>query len=483
MSTYEDLDPIFSPRAVAVVGASSAAGPGNFFSALLDQGFKDVYPINPKADVIGGRKAYPTLLDVPGPIDHVISAVPAVVVPEMLEQAGEKGVRCIHFFTAGYAETGDPDRIEEQTRLLARARELGIRVIGPNCMGLYVPKSHLAWSARVSKTPGPIAFFSQSGANGTAMIYNGMPRGLRFSKVVSFGNGIDVNAAELFAYAREDPETDIVGAYLEGAADARAMFQALRALAAEKPVAILKGGLTATGSRATQSHTASLAGSARIWRAAAAQANAVLVANMEEMVDVLVAWRFGAVPKGRNLAIIAGGGGTSVQASDDVDQEGLALPTLTPATQEALREFTPVAGTSVRNPVDTTSVGNVEALGKTTEIVARDPQIDAVIVQVGMGWGIQGRQSDGGAVEKMVGMLVNAQAAERGKPLIVTVPMGRDTQTFESSRLTMRLAWRSGLPAYDSIRTAARALHHVMLWRERGGRMPENLPPFSDTQA
>ena len=160
-----------------------------------------------------------------------------------------------------------------------------------------------------AKESGPVAFWAQSGTNANTAIYDGQLRGLRFSKVVSFGNAVDVNAAELCRYALADPETEIVGAYIEGLPDARDLFQALRALAAAKPVALLKGGMTQAGARSTRSHTASLAGSAEIWRAAAAQANVVLVGSMQESIDMLVGWRYGAVPRGNRVALVVGGGG------------------------------------------------------------------------------------------------------------------------------------------------------------------------------
>ncbi|MYE06929.1 MAG: hypothetical protein F4Y04_06885, partial [Chloroflexi bacterium] len=232
MTNPHPLDPIFFPRGVAVVGASRGnsgnRGPGGWLQSLKDAGQPNIYPVNPRADQIEDLPAYPRLTDIPGPVDHVISAIPAAYVLDMLEDASVKGVRSIHLFTAGFAETGIADRLELQHQLKSRAAELGIRLIGPNCMGLYVPDGKVSFSQQLPTDSGPVAFFSQSGTNASDATYNGAVRGLRFSKVVSFGNAIDVSAAELIDYAAADPNTEVIGAYIEGMPDARDFFQSLR---------------------------------------------------------------------------------------------------------------------------------------------------------------------------------------------------------------------------------------------------------------
>lgn len=464
------LDPIFHPRAVAVVGASSRPGGSNFVAALIEQGCETVYPVNPKADEILGLPAYPNLSAIPGPVDHVISSIPADRVEAMLEDAGRKGVRSMHFFTAGFAETGESDRLALQARIVARAKELKIRLVGPNCLGLYVPGSGLAFSGGCATESGSVAFWAQSGTNANTVIYDGALRGLRFSKVVSFGNAVDVNAAELCRYALADPETEIVGAYIEGLADAHDLFQALRALADEKPVVLLKGGMTQAGARSTRSHTASLAGSGEIWRAAAAQANAVLVGNMQESIDMLVGWRFGAVPQGDRVALVVGGGGISVQGSDDIASIGLTLPDLTEATATRLREITPVAGTSIRNPVDTQALWRGDDLAPTLETVAADDNLDALIVQVGTGWG--GSIDPDFAQKRQDRLFSELQAAtprlsEIGKPIALVVPTSHDPVTAQLSASLLQRVVAAGYPAFDNVPAAARTLQRLNIWRRR----------------
>ncbi len=474
-NSQHPLDPIFFPRGVAVVGASrssrGARGPGDWIQSLTDAGQPNIYPVNPKAAAegleIGGSPAYARLTNIHGPVDHVISAIPAAYVLDMLEDAAATGVRSIHLFTAGFAETGIADRLKLQQQLKTRAAELDIRLIGPNCMGLYVPDGRIAFAQQLPTESGPIAFFSQSGTNASDAAYNGALRGLRFSKVVSFGNAIDVSAAELLDYAESDPRTGIVGAYIEGMADARHLFKSLRQLARVKPIALLKGGLLPSGSRATQSHTASLAGSGQIWAAAARQANAVLVQNMHEMVDMLVGWRFRATPAGPRIGLVVGGGGISVQGADDVEREGLELPALAEHTLRRLAEITPVAGTGIRNPVDTMSLWDGNALDPTLEAVAGDPGVDALIVQLGMNWGtdFENRERDQ-ARDSMIAAL--ADARERfGLAISVVVPIALDYRVGRTNAELSRAISAAGLPLFYSIRDAARTMRRLLDWQTK----------------
>lgn len=465
------LEDIFHPRGVAVVGASresrSARGPGGWLQSLKDAGQPNIYPVNPKADVIDDLPAFDRLTDIPGPVDHVISAIPAVYVLPMLEDAAAKGVRSIHLFTAGFAETGMAERRELQRQLKVRAAELNIRLIGPNCMGLYVPDARVSFAQQLPQDAGPVAFFSQSGTNANDAAYNGALRGLRFSKVVSFGNAIDVSAAELLDYAVSDPQTELIGAYIEGMADARDFFRSLRHAARNKPVGLLKGGMMPSGSRATQSHTASLAGSGDLWAAAARQANAVLVQNMQEMVDLLVGWRFDATPSGPGIGLVVGGGGISVQGADDVEREGLALPPLNDATLQRLAAVTPVAGTGIRNPVDTMSLWDGHSLIPTLDAVAEDPGVDAIILQIGMNWGVDHFDLEALNTRRAMIQSIAEVRARHGLALSVVVPIPFDHRTGKTNAELSRMISDVGLPLYYHIRDAARAMKRLYTWKTR----------------
>ena len=254
------LEHLFHPRSVAVVGASTSQGPGGgFVTAIQEMGYQGaLYPVNPKAEEIQGLKCYPSLLDVPGEVDYVISSVPARIVPQLVEDSAAKGAKAVHFFTAGFSETGEADRAGMEAHLLARARELGLRLIGPNCMGLYCPESGLSFMPGMPKEPGPVGMVSQSGANAGEFCRTGGVRGLRISKAISYGNALDLNESDFLEYLGQDTKTEIIVGYIEGVKDGQRFLRALRAAATAKPVIILKGGQTEAGARATASADSTL---------------------------------------------------------------------------------------------------------------------------------------------------------------------------------------------------------------------------------
>ena len=348
------LDFIFHPRTIVIAGASSRPGRGGgFLSGMLKHEFHGrLLVVNPKATEIQGVPSYPRVTDIPGEVDYVISSVPAPVTPQLMEDCVVKGVKVVHFFTAGFSETGEPERAALEQEVVAIAKRGGIRLIGPNCMGVYCPESGITFSEAFPRESGPVGMISQSGTNASEFTNRGMLRGLRFSKVISFGNAADVNAAELFDYLAWDPKTELIAAYLEGLRDARPLFESLKKAAARKPVIILKGGRTEAGSRATASHTSSLAGSDVLWEALCRQVGAIRVNSVEEMVDLAVTFRFLKPPRGPRVALLAGGGGVSVLSTDEIAAADLQMPPLPAETREALREMVPLAGHSIRNPLD-----------------------------------------------------------------------------------------------------------------------------------
>lgn len=476
-STHE-LDYIFHPRSVAIVGASTrVTGSGSFLLSFRALGFDgDLYPVNPKAEQILGYKSYPRLRDVPGPVDYVISEVPASAVAELVEDAGLKGVRVIHFFTAGFSETGEEERIELEAQVLARARELGIRAIGPNCMGLYVPSSKLSFMPDMPREPGPVAFISQSGANAGEFARMGALRGLRYSKVISYGNAADLCEADFFDYCAWDPETQIIAAYIEGVKDGQRFVRALRRASAVKPVVILKGGRTDAGGRATDSHTGSLAGSREVFDAACRQGGAAQVDDLEDLVDMAVAFRFVGSLRGPRVGIVGGGGGRSVLAADSVASTGLSVPALPEDTQRRLREFTPVAGTSVRNPIDSgMGWGRREAMErmlKTLRIVAEAPNIDLVLFHTHFSWGSMVRESRDlvKQAQNMVEAMVRV-AREAGTPIAGIARPPMNAPALEATQAFQSAAGSLGLATFSGMKEAASAFSKLLAWqrmREEG---------------
>lgn len=469
-----ELDFIFHPRSIAIAGVSAketaAFGGGGFVSSLQEIGFRGpIYLIHPTAPAIRGLKCYQRLGDIPDDVDYVISSVNARHVPELLEDCIAKGVRVLHLFTAGFTETGDAERAKMEQAVVARARQAGIRLIGPNCMGLYVPESRLAMMNGQNPEPGPVGMVSQSGMNAGEFVRYSMPRGIRCSKVISFGNGADLKAADFFDYLADDPATEIIVAYLEGIQDGPRLAQAIRKAGGKKPVAILKSGRTESGSRAASSHTASLAGSIQIFDALCKQAGVLRVESLEELVDMAVTFRFVKKLSGPNVVVVGGGGGASVLAADDLDASGLRLPPLLPETQEALARVTHEAGTSIRNPIDTTSLWEDQGFDATLKPCAEAPNIDVLLYHTSFGSGPSNRQIGIRDRMRRQAETLGRIQDESGKPVVVCIRPSVSADAFEQAADFQELCWRAGLATYPSIARAGVALGKLLEWQRLQG--------------
>lgn len=471
------LDFLFHPRSVAVAGVSppERVEQGTFggvslafYTSLLAMGFPEVHPVNPKYREVLGHRCYASVRDIPGPVDHVISCVPAHAVAGLVEDCIAKGVRSIHFFTAGFGETGDEERAELERRVVARARQAGIRVLGPNCMGLYVPASRLSFSPEFPREPGPISFISQSGGHATDLVQTAASRGVRFAKVVSYGNASDIDESALLTYLAHDPDTQVICAYVEGVKDGRRFLEALREAASRKPVVVLKGGRTAVGGRATLSHTGSLAGSMQVFDALLRLVGAIRVDSIEEMADACVAFQFLGVPEGPRVAVVGAGGGFSVYAADELTEAGLELPELPPETQEALRRFIPVAGTSVRNPVDTVTVFGEQLLYDTLSTVASAQNIDLVLLQLGFSLGraqrdLPGAPSDEEWAQGLAAAVARARKAA-GKPIGVVARTFPRRDVNERLLALVEACTARRVPVFLSLPSLARVMAKVVRW-------------------
>ena len=356
-SERSNLEYVFSPRSMAVVGLSPDPH-GTwlnqvYLQAPLDAGFNGpVYPVNLKGGYIGKLRVYASLRDVPGPVDYVISCVPARHTPALLEDCRAAGVKVVQLYTAGFSETGQGEGIELQNQLLEIARRGRLRLIGPNCMGVYCPSSGMSFSLDFPKEPGNIGLLCQSGGNAIYLIRSGTARGLRFSKAISYGNACDLNECDILEYLADDPETKVIAAYLEGTTDGRRFADVLAKAASAKPVVIYKGGYTEAGSRAAASHTGAMAGSQAVWDGVIRQAGAIRVNSIEEMADTLMALLRMKPPRGLNTCVVGVGGGASVLASDELEKAGLKLPPIPAPIQERMQQIIPPAGGMLRNPID-----------------------------------------------------------------------------------------------------------------------------------
>jgi acyl-CoA synthetase (NDP forming) len=350
------LGRLFSPSSVAIVGASlnPFSGGYQFTRFLIDHGFQGkLYPVNPTSSEILGLKVYPRLTEIPeSSVDYVISCIPAEGVLSVLEDCGKKNVKLVHLFTARLKETGRDKETKLQGEILEKARKLGIRILGPNCMGIYYPKLGLSFNHELPRESGPVGGFFQSGGGAGEFVRYAALRGVRFSKVISYGNASDIDEVELLNYFASDDETKVIASYIEGVKDGGKFARALALAAKKKPVIILKGGRGRTGAKLALSHTASLAGSVKVWQAVLRQYGAIMVSNFQELIDQVVAFTFLPPITGRRVIVAGGGGGKSMVSADVWEEEGFELPELSAEFRKKLKEKVPELWDWVRNPID-----------------------------------------------------------------------------------------------------------------------------------
>jgi len=474
MDWLSELRPIFYPQTLAVAGVSrdEAKFGSIFLRALLDFGFKGkIYPVHPEGGEILGLRAYASVRDIPEPVDLAAIMVPAPQVPAVLEDCLAKGVPGAEVLTSGFAETGD-ERAAALERELTRIARRGIRIVGPNCFGIYCPGGGLTLlpGGRFQRESGPVAFISQSGGHAVEFAREARGRGIRFSKVISYGNGCDLNESDLLEYMAQDDETRVVAMYLEGPREGRRLARLVKELAPRKPVIIWKAGLTRTGGKAVHSHTASLAGEAAVWDAFFRQTAAVPVHDLEEMGDTVLAFLHLPPTTGRRVGVVAGGGGLSVAAADLCDRLGLEVPSFDDGAQDKLREAIPAAGTSLRNPLDM-GVPLVPApvFERVLETVAASTRIETIIATQGMFHvlgGSFGPPPD--QKERFLQALVEVPGRVRdrfGTPIVIVLPVDGDEVEMieaEKGRRKIRDQYLSlGIPSYPTLGRAARAVANV----------------------
>jgi acyl-CoA synthetase (NDP forming) len=457
----ENLHRALHPRAVAVVGArglddymwlrnmSTFAGP--------------VYSVNIDEKELPGIAAlgvpnYARLTDVPGPVDFVVVAVPRRAAPVVLKDAIAKGVAGVAMFTAGFAETGEAEGVQLQQTIVELARAADMALIGPNCMGLYHPKvgirNHIEQPAGEA---GNVGFVSQSGTHAINFSLYGSSQGLKLSKVISYGNGVVLDSPDLLTYLLQDPETTIIGMYVEGVRDGRRLFEVIKRIPPQKPLLIWRGGQTAAGSRATASHTASLAQSGEIWDALFRQTGALRVDGLEEMVDTIKALQYLPPSTGQRLGLVTMTGGPSVVITDTFARVGLEIPPLTAQSYEKFRRFFNIIGGSCNNPIDMGMNWAGESFHDIMQVLLEDPQIDAVVNDLPLTFLYRrmARQPD----FKARLFATFAEMRQRyGKPLLAVVGFS----PFEKEEVDLRRELQAaGIPAFHNFERAARAFKHT----------------------
>jgi acyl-CoA synthetase (NDP forming) len=354
MELMQQLDYLFNPGSVALIGASNNLAKWGFhvLSLLITKGGRHIYPINRNEAEVQGLKAYPSVSQVPGPVDLAVITVPFVEVPAAMKDCARKGVKIAVVISGGFAETGSEGaRIQREVAEIAK--QGGIRFVGPNCMG------HFDTSADFFTVPylppvkkGPLALIAQSGNTSQSIVYLACEMGLGFSKYVSSGNEADLHFEDYMEYLARDDETKIILGYIEGLKEGRRFFELAKEITQKKPVVIMKAGRTEAGARAARSHTAALAGSDVVCEAAFKQSGVIRVEEVGELIDVALVLLGQPLPRGRRVGVLSAGGGAAVIAADALMRQHLELPQLSPDTIEKLNSLLPPRWSHV-NPVET----------------------------------------------------------------------------------------------------------------------------------
>jgi acetyl coenzyme A synthetase (ADP forming)-like protein len=377
---YERLRTIFNPSSIAVIGASrtpTKIGHETLKNVLVHNYEGEVYPVNPYAEEILGLKCYPSVKDIPGKIDLAVITVPAPVVPKIMRECAEKGVRGVIIITSGFGETGDQGKQIEQ-ELLETARSAGIRILGPNTMG-FKNASEGVDASFVFGMPykGPIGLISQSGALCIAMIHHANHEKIGLSKVFGVGNKLDISDADLIEYLDRDPETKVIAMYIEGITDGRRFMRA--AAECKKPIVAIKAGRTEAGARAASSHTGALAGADRIYDAAFRQTRIIRAGGINELFDYARALAYQPLPRGNRIGIVSNGAGAAILIADCCEDYGLEVPELSEGTLERLRDILPEIVTP-GNPVDLVGDADFYRYEAASRALLYDENIDAVII-------------------------------------------------------------------------------------------------------
>jgi acetyl coenzyme A synthetase (ADP forming)-like protein len=383
LSSLESLRPLLSPRMVAIIGASRYPGTIGYLllQCMVEAGFTGtVYPVNPNADSVMSIKAYPSVLDIPGEVEMAVIAVPAKLVSKVASECGRKGVRALIVISDGFKEVGPEGALREE-ELRNIIQRYGMRVVGPNCMGIINTADSIKMNATFSSVfppAGNVAFMSQSGAMGLTILEHANNLNMGISTFVSAGNRIDVESNELLEYWENDPETKVILLYLESFGDPRRFARVARRISAKKPIVVVKSGNTPAGSRAAASHTGAMATSDVTIDALFQHAGIIRVNSMEELFDVATLLSNQPLPSGRRLAIITNGGGPGIIAADASARSRLVLPQFSPDTEDKLKSVA-LRDIVINNPLDTTAGSTPEEFCHMLEILANDNGNDAVL--------------------------------------------------------------------------------------------------------
>lgn len=466
-SIVEQLRPIFEPRSVAVIGASAELWKfgGRAFFIPFETGYRGrLYPVNSSRDNVWGVKAYPSVLDIPDDIDLAVIAIPASTVPQAMEECVKKGVKGAVMITAGFAEIGEEGR-KLQDEVVRIAHRGGIRFVGPNCNGIWSSRVKLNLLFMAAPRPGPISFVSQSGTLGGYLFQAATSKGYGFSKFISSGNQASLNVSDYLEYLAQDEDTKAIVLYIEGVQEGRRFFETAKEVVKRKPIVVYKGGRTAAGSRATLSHTASLAGSDEVFDTACKQAGIIRCFEVMHPFDLAEALAYQPLPKGNRVTVI-GSGGQCVATADACASLGLELPEFDEDTKRRIMEILAPHAPVPTNPIDTAATPYPMTIPRILEIVASLDYIDGIITQ----GPFAGFDLSPDRIRNLLAEMeaVTAIPHKYGKPLVATA------MRWHATDITLDLLSRTGIPHYTTPEESARAMYGLMKYGEIRRQMGES---------
>ena len=382
-----DVPLIINSKSVAIVGASGSPGKVGkmFMDRYIEAGFETIYPINPREEEILGLKAYASVADIPYPVDLVHILLPPKAVVPAINDCIKKGVKGIIVTSASFGLDGDDAKFKEQ-EIVRKAKEKNVRIIGPNCIGIYCPSSRLPFPLGQKIISGQIGIVTQSGSFADLLTKIATENGVYFSKAISCGNEADLNAVDFLEYLSKDEETKIILAYLEGTKDGRKFYRLAREITKTKPVIAWKCGSSEAGATAAASHTGAMAGDNNIWKGVFKGSGIISISSLEEALDCLYIFNCQPLPQGTKVGIVTGPGGPAVGAVDECIEFGLEVPRLSKETKEKIKNIIPPFGSSPENPVDL-SIAAIEMpqmYGDVVKLLDKDDNVDMIVV-IGLG--------------------------------------------------------------------------------------------------
>lgn len=462
-----DLERLFYPRSIAVVGASPKPGGGKlpFYQVLKVSGYAgEVYPVNPAHAEINGVKVFPSLDLAPDGVDLAIVSVPARLVLPTLESAVKKGVKFLHFFTSGFSEVGNKELEEAAVRI---ARSGNLRIVGPNCIGIHCNESKVTFDPTLRQEgPGTVAFLGQSGGVTNDFTRMAASRKVALNKAVSYGNQIDLRAEDYIEYFADDVGIKVIAAYIEDVKDGRRFIDVLKRASRKKPVVILKGGVTEQGAKAASSHTGAIAMRHNIWSAVMRQCGCIAAYSIEQLVNIVMLATSGKIPEGPRLAFLTAGGGISVLFTDLATGAGLTLPPLEEKTQKIIGEKIPEVNTSTANPVDMGAFGlDFRIMAHAMLAADMDNNIDMLVTYFPLDF--LSMYTKDRIVTGLNEIVEIAKSAR--KPVIFVVSGSTDSEMLiENIRITIFSILRNaGLPVFKTMQDAVQSISRLLKWSER----------------